>query len=165
MKKIYFLLGAILATGATFAQAPYANSQVTMGSTVKHSPNGITFTDMRDVDQTQDRNAYYTENFDAGFGTWTAATQGGNVDFEITNTGHANDAGSSFFIPALLSTTNTNWVLIDSDSDGSSGVDEDATVTSATIDVSGFTTTLPLKLEFEQFFAEWENGTNYDTLF
>jgi hypothetical protein len=165
MKKIYFLLGAIMATGASFAQAPYANSQYSIGNTVKHAPNGITFTDLRDVDPNQDRNAYYTEDFDAGFGTWSSVTQNGGVDFTITNSGHNNDAGSSFFIPALLSSTPTNWVVLDSDSYGTSGVDEDATLTSATIDVSSFTTTLPLKLEFEQFFAEWENGSNFDTLF
>ena len=165
MKKIYFLLGAIMATGVSFAQAPYANSQYSIGNTVKHAPNGITFTDLRDVDPNQDRNAYYTEDFDAGFGTWSSVTQNGGVDFTITNSGHNNDAGSSFFIPALLSSTPTNWVVLDSDSYGTSGVDEDATLTSATIDVSSFTTSLPLKLEFEQFFAEWENGSNFDTLF
>ncbi|OIQ37770.1 MAG: hypothetical protein BM555_00090 [Crocinitomix sp. MedPE-SWsnd] len=169
MKKIYFLLGAMLATGATFAQAPYANSQYSTGHAQKHAPNAITFTDMRDVDQTQDRAAYYTEDFDAGFGTWTAAIQNGSVGFEISNVGPANDAGSTFEIPTLLSSTPTNWVLLDSDSDGSSGQNEDATLTSANIDVSSFTTTLPLKLEFEQFFAEWEGqgggGPEFDTLF
>ncbi|MEO9533712.1 MAG: T9SS type A sorting domain-containing protein [Crocinitomicaceae bacterium] len=164
MKKIYILLGALVASGAAMAQAPYANGQYEFSSTVKHAPNGITFTDMRDVVQNQDRAVYYTEDFDAGFGTWTAAIQNGGVGFEITNTGHANDAGSSFTIPSLQSTTPTNWVLLDSDSDGTSGSDEDATLTSATIDVSS-AGTLPLKLEFEQFFAEWENGSNFDTLF
>jgi hypothetical protein len=164
MKKIYILLGALVVSGAAMAQAPYASGQYALSNNVKHAPNGITFTDMRDVVQNQDRSTYYTEDFDAGFGTWSAVTQNGDVDFTISNTGPANDAGSSFTIPTLLSTTPTNWVLLDSDSNGASGQDEDATLTSATIDVSA-AGALPLKLEFEQFFAEWESGANFDTLF
>ena len=131
---------------------------------MKHAPNGITFTDARNGVNYQDRNAFFTEDFDAGWGTFTAATQSGNVDFTLTNSGHNNDAGSSFFIPALLSSTPTQWVVLDSDSYGSSGTDENATLTSSTIDLSLQAGT-PLKLEFEQFFAEWEQGANFDSLF
>lgn len=164
MKKIYVLLGALIASGASIAQAPFANGQYEFSHDVKHAPNGITFTDARNGVNYQDRNAFFTEDFDAGWGTFTAATQSGNVDFTLTNSGHNNDAGSSFFIPALLSSTPTQWVVLDSDSYGSSGTDENATLTSSTIDLSLQAGT-PLKLEFEQFFAEWEQGANFDSLF
>lgn len=165
MKKIYVLLGAILASGASFAQL---NSQYEFSATQKHATNGITAYDNRDaVNLGADRVTYYTENFDAMANlstTWVAALQSGGVGFELTNSGHANDAGSSFFIPAALSSTPTQWVLLDSDSDGTSGQDENATLTSPTIDASAAGSG-PLKLEFEQFFAEWEQGANFDTLY
>ena len=167
MKKIYVLLGAVMAGGLSYAQQI---SQYEFMTTVKHAPNAITTFDNRDaVSHTQDRASYYSEDFDAMADlstTWIAAVQNGNVGFELTNTGHANDAGSTFIIPPLNSSTPTQWILLDSDSDGQSGVDEDATLTSPTIDLTanGYTSG-PLKLEFEQFFAEWENAPNYDTLY
>ena len=168
MKKIYVLLGAVLFAGAGIAQAPFATSQYEFSATQKHAPNAITTIDNRDaLNQMSDRVVYYTENFDNLTDlstTWIAAVQNGNVGFELTSTGPANDAGSSFTIPALNSTTPTQWVLLDSDSDGVSGQDEDATLTSPTIDASAAGTG-PLKLEFEQFFAEWEQAPNYDTLY
>ena len=167
MKKIYVLLGAVMLSGLSWAQQNY---QYEFSATQKHTPGAISTYDNRDaVSHNQDRASYYFEDFDAMSDlntTWIAAVQNGGVGFELTNTGHANDAGSSFFIPALLSSTPTQWILLDSDSDGSSGVDEDATLTSPTIDLTanGYTTG-PLKLEFEQFFAEWEQAPNYDTLY
>lgn len=164
MKKIYVLLGAILASGASMAQL---NSQYEFSHEVKHAPYSITTIENRDYLLDQDRVTYYTEDFDAMTDlstTWIAAVQAGGVGFELTTTGHANDAGSSFFIPALLSSTPTQWILLDSDSDGTSGVDEHATLTSPVIDASAAAGG-PLKLEFEQFYAEWESGANFDTLY
>lgn len=165
MKKIYTLVGAALISGLTFAQAPYVTQgQQQFVTSHKHTPNAITFTDMRDANaHYQDRVSFYTENFDAGFNGWVAATQNGPVDFEITNVGHANDAGSTFVIPDLLTSTPTNWVLFDSDSDGSSGQQEDATLTSPVINLvtGGAPATGPyqLKVEFEQFYAGWQSDT------
>lgn len=165
MKKIYTLVGCALLSGVALAQAPYAvTGQQQFSSTTKHAPNGITFIDMRDAsNHYQDRVSFYTEDFDAGFNGWVAATQNGPVNFEITNTGHANDAGSSFFIPALLTSTPAGWVLFDSDSDGTSGQQEDATLTSPVINLVtlGAPASGPyqLKVEFEQFYAGWQADT------
>jgi hypothetical protein len=166
MKKIYTLVGSALIASTAVAQAPYAvNGQYQFSTnTTKHAPNGITFIDMRDAqNNNQDRIDYYTEDFDGGFNGWVAAIQNGPVGFEITNVGHANDAGSTFVIPALLTSTPTNWVLLDSDSDGTSGQQEDATLTSPVIDLTtmGLPGTGPyqLKLEFEQFYAGWQSDT------
>lgn len=163
MKKIYTSAGCVLLAMSASAQAPFVNAPLAFSTTTKHQPNGITFIDMRDAaNHYQDRTIYYTENFDAGFNGWTAAIQNGPVGFEITNVGHANDAGSTFVIPALLTSTPTKWVLLDSDSDGSSGQQEDATLTSPVIDLTvGGTVTVPanLKVEFEQFYAGWESDT------
>lgn len=165
MKKIYTLAGCALLSGVVVAQSPFAvNGQYQFSSTTKHAPNGVTFVDMRDAfNHYQDRTVFYTENFDAGFNGWVPVTQNGPVDFQITNVGHANDAGSTFVIPALLTSTPTNWVLIDSDSDGSSGQQEDATLTSPVIDLValGAPAAGPyqLKVEFEQFYAGWQSDT------
>ena len=166
MKKIYTLVSAALVTGAAIAQAPYAvTGQYDFSSkTTKHAPNGITFVDMRDANNVnQDRVDFYTETFDTGFNGWVAAVQNGPCNFEVTNTGHANDAGSTFFIPALLTSTPTNWILLDSDSDGSSGQQEDATLTSPVINLvtGGAPAAGPyqLKVEFEQFYAGWQADT------
>jgi len=166
MKKIYTLVGTALISGAAIAQAPYSiNGQYDFSNKgSKHAPNGITFVDNRaSVNDNQDRIDYYTENWDAGFNGWTAAVQNGAVGFQVTNVGHANDAGSSFVIPALLTSTPTNWIVVDSDSDGMSGQQEDATLTSPVIDLTGGG--LPgsgpyqLKLEWEQFYAGWAADT------
>lgn len=134
-------------------------------STEKHAPNGVTFTDMRDmIPALDDRATYYTEDFDGGLGGWVNNIATGGVGFESTSTGHANDAGSTFFIPALLTSTPTAWVLVDSDSDGSSGTEEMATLTSPIIDlVAGGLVAggppYPLKVEMEQFYAGWQMDT------
>lgn len=165
MKKIYTLVSCALISGVAVAQSPYSvNGQYQFATSSKHAPNGITFTDMRDAaNHYQDRVTFYNEDFDAGFNGWIPDTQNGPVDFEITNTGHANDAGSTFVIPALLTSTPTNWVLFDSDSDGNSGVDEDATLTSPVIDLVALGAPMAgpyqLKVEFEQFYAGWQSDT------
>ena len=87
MKKIYTLVGCALTAGMVVAQSPFTvNGQYNFAATSKHAPNAITFTDMRDAASLyQDRVLYYTEDFDAGFNGWVAATQNGPVDFEITS--------------------------------------------------------------------------------
>jgi hypothetical protein len=165
MKKSYLLIGALMFAGGLSAQfnGNYAHS---FSSIQKHAPNGVTFTDMRDqLPAHDDRATYYTENFDAGFGGWTPAISIGVVGFQITSTGHANDAGSTFFIPALLTSTPTNWVLLDSDSDGSAAAGEEmATLTSPVIDLvagglAAGAPPYPLKVEMEQFYAGWQADT------
>jgi len=167
MKKIYTLLGAALISGGAIAQSPYAvTGQYQFGTAeFKHASNGITFYDNRSaVNQNQDRIDFYTENWDAGFNGWVAAIQNGAVGFQVTNVGHANDAGSTFVIPDLLTSTPANWILLDSDSDGQvSPSQEDATLTSPVIDLTtgGLPVAGPyqLKLEWEQFYAGWAADT------
>lgn len=138
----------------------------------KHSQELLTTIPTRLIPN-DDRTIYYTETFDGltlfdGSEGWTAAIQNGNVGFQLTSIGHANSAGSSFVIPALNTTTPSQWIVLDSDSYGQSGVDEQATLTSNPIDLTmGGTVTVPpnLRLEFDQFFAEWETAPNFDTLF
>ncbi|MCG8575766.1 MAG: T9SS type A sorting domain-containing protein [Flavobacteriales bacterium] len=165
MRKIYVLLGTFLLAGAAVAQAPYAAAKMYKFEGDKHEPGSVTFTDMRDVQAGHfDRATYFSEDFDDGaLGGWTADVAFGPTGFESTSTGHANDAGSSFVIPALLTSTSTAWVLLDSDSDGSMGVEEMATLTSPVIDLTAGGLTggpvYPLKLEMEQFYAGWQSDT------
>ncbi len=99
---------------------------------------------------------YYTANFDTSWNGWTAEIQSGNVGFELTTTGHANSAGSSFAIPALASTSEVQWVVLDSDAKGASGTEENATLTSPILDLSEpVQNGVPLAITFDQFFAEW----------
>ena len=172
MKKIYTLVGIALLTGSSFAQS--VNSQYEFSAQKKHAPNSITTVDGRQNQSNQDRATYYSEDFESttildGSQGWTAELQSGNVGFGLTTTGPSNSAGSSFTIPTLASSSPTQWILLDSDSEGQSGTDEKATLTSNVIDLtagaSGVTGTTPLKLEFEQLFAEWESAPNYDTLY
>lgn len=171
MNKIYTLISMVLLGSTSIAQS--INGQFEFRALKKHSPHAITTIDGRTNENNQDRVTYYSEDFDAmttldGSAGWTAALQGGNVPFQLTNVGPANTAGSSFTIPVLQSSTPTQWIMLDSDSQGQSGSDEDATLTSDVIDLTlGGTVTVgtALKIEFEQFFAEWEQAPNYDTLY
>lgn len=166
MKNIYFLLGGILAVGSSFGQInPGMNPQYKFTSEAKHAPNALSWFDNRAaVHADEDRATYYSENFDDGsMGGWTNTVEVGGVGFESTNVGHANDAGSTFVIPALNTSTPTYWILLDSDSDGTLGAEEMATLTSPTIDLTagGLTGSAPypLKLEMEQFYAGWQSDT------
>lgn len=166
MKKIYLLLGTFLMAGATMAQSPYnQGTSVHKFDGDKHAPGSVTFVDMRDLYEGYfDRATYYSEDFDDGaLGGWTADIAFGSVGFESTDVGHANDAGSTFVIPALSTSSPTAWVLLDSDSDGSSGSEEMATLTSPVIDLTAAGLSggpiYPLKLEMEQFYAGWQSDT------
>ena len=148
MKKFYTLCGLVLSAGLV------ANAQqsTVKDNTQKHSPYAIT-TAPGVHGTSATRAVYYSEDFDAGWNGWVADVQQGTVGFELTNVGHANNAGSTFSIPALATSTPTQWVLLDSDSDGTSGSEERATLTSPRIDLSAASGNL--KVSFDQFFAEW----------
>lgn len=155
-----------MVSGAAIAQAPWMVGSYDFAPNDKHAPGAITYLPVR-VEQNQDRANYYTENFDAGLGTWTAAIQTGTVGFGLTSVGHQNTASNTYQIPALLSSTPTQWVLLDSDADGTGyGNPEAATLTSAVIDLSAAAGNT-VALEFEQFFAEWqpETGETEEHLF
>lgn len=170
MKKIYFFIGALLSAGAIQAQGPQLRPIYDFHPDVKHAPGGITVKPLRSDLNNQDRAIHYSENFDAGFGIWTAAIQNGGAGFELTNTGHVNSAGNTFIIPDLLTSTPTQWVVLDSDGapGGSYTIPEDATLTSGLIDLSGVVDISAgdyVAFEFEQFFAEWQPAETSDHLY
>jgi Secretion system C-terminal sorting domain len=167
MKKIYFLLGAFLLSAASFAQSPWTVQSYDFAPDDKHAPGAITYIPTRLDNVNQDRAQFYFWDFDSGMGIWTPAIQVGTAGFGLTTTGHQNTASNSYQIPALLSTTPTQWVLLDSDADGSAYTNpEQATMTSSVIDLSA-ATGQTVALEFEQFFAEWQppTGETEDHLF
>ncbi len=165
MKKIYSLLGTVLISGAAMAQAPYMTATYDFNPGDKYAPGSITTIDGRTHDSNQDRTTYYSEDFDAGFGGWTDAIQTGAAGFKLTNTGHDNTTGNTFIIPTLATSTPTQWVLLDSDADGTSYTDpEAATLTSPVIDLSSSIGNY-VAFEFDQFFAEWQPAETEDHLY
>ncbi len=176
MKKIYTLAAALMLGSFAMAQtgAPLqpANSSVHAGNKYMHQ---ITVAQGNKVVDNERMGEYITEDFEMGFAgnntgsapvvggsMWTTVvTPGSNVqvDWEITTVGHANDAGSTFTIPALNSTTGIGvgqWALLDSDSDGSGGASEENFLVSPEYDLTSVTNNA-LALEWQQFFAEWTN--------
>ncbi|MBD3638108.1 MAG: T9SS type A sorting domain-containing protein [Crocinitomicaceae bacterium] len=165
MKKIYVLLGGLMLSGAAMAQSPWTVESYDFAPDDKHAPGAITFIPMRVDNQNQDRANYYTEDFDAGFNGWTAAIQTGTAGFGLTSTGHQNTPSNTYQIPALLSSTPTQWVLLDSDADGTGYTNpEAATLTSPVLDLSAATGQF-VAFEFEQFFAEWQPAETADHLY
>lgn len=155
MKKIYTLV-AVFCAGAAIAQAPYQMATYNFSAYEKYTPGGITVIPMHNAPTSQDRTVYYTEDFDGGFNGWANNTLVGTAPFKLTNVGHDNGTGNSFIIPALESSTPTQWIVLDSDKDGTSyAAPEEATFTSPVIDLS---TSLGnyVAVEFDQFFAEWD---------
>jgi len=162
MKKLFTIVGAGLIASSSIAQSPFLSNSYDFNSADKHAAGSITTIDSRDINSNQNRVSYYTEDFDAGFGTWIPEIQVGTANFKLTNVGHDNQTGNSFLIPTLATTTPTQWVVLDSDKDGSSYTDpENATLTSAVIDLSA-TAGEFVALEFEQFFAEWQPADTED---
>jgi len=162
MKKLFTILGASLIASSSFAQSPFLSNSYDFNANDKYASGAITTIDSRNRAVSQDRAVYYTEDFDAGFGTWVPELQEGTANFKLTNVGHDNQTGNSFLIPTLLTTTPTQWVILDSDKDGTSYANaENATLTSAVIDLSA-TAGLFVALEFEQFFAEWQPADTED---
>lgn len=175
MKKIYLAAGALGLAGMVSAQTGFQTlrpQNTVADQTIKHSykmkdaqhPSGTSFSERGGT-------VYFSEDFENGLtgnfggtqtatGAWTTVIVTGVVGWETTTTGHANDAGSTFNIPPLMSTTGSGtggtWMLLDSDSDGTSGSSEEATLTSPTIDFGSLTPGTPLALEWQQFFAEWQ---------
>ena len=159
MKKIYSLAGSVLLSGFVFGQSPAQNAIYSFANGEKYTPGAISVIPLRSDLNNQDRTTYYTQNFDAGFGAWGANIQTGTAPFKLTNTGHDNTTGNTFIIPTLMTSTPTQWVVLDSDADGTSYSNAEAsTLTSNKIDLSA-TTGQFVALEFDQFFAEWDINT------
>jgi hypothetical protein len=153
MKKLYTLVGLVVLSSSAMAQAPYMYANQNLNSQEKYSP--ITTINNR-IELDHDRAEYYSEDFDSGYNGWVNDVQTGPVGFELTSTGHGNSAGNSFVIPDLASSTNTQWIVLDSDGENSSyDTDEEATLNSQKIDLTAATGEF-VALEFEQFFAEWQ---------
>ncbi len=162
MEKLYTLAGALLLAGSSFAQAPFMSHDYSYAPNDKHAPNAITTIDGRTINLDADREIYYSEDFDAGFGGWEDAITTGPVGFKLTDTGHENDPENTFQIPVLATSTPTQWVVLDSDGDGISyETAEEATLTSPMIDLTDATGDF-VALTFEQFFAEWQPAETSD---
>lgn len=164
MKKI--ILSSLVLAASSMMSAQQLVETYDYVTSSKHHPNAITTVPGNGSGAAGNRVDYFSESFDSGLagdpgnGAWTTQIEpGGNptVNWEVTNVGPANDAGSTFIIPTLQTSTPTNWMMIDSDSDGSSGLDENCSLISPVIDLSAAPANL--KLEWDQFFAEWENDT------
>jgi len=154
MKKIYFLIGALVLSGSTMAQISNGVKTYDFVQSGKHIPGAISVKDNRNVNTNQDRTVYFTEDFNGGLNGWVADNQAGPADFGLTTTGHQNTASNSFQIPAL--STTGNWVLFDSDGDGTGyTTPEEATFNSPKIDLTS-ATGVDVALKFDQFFAEWD---------
>lgn len=160
MKKIYTLLGLFLIAGGAKAQNPALTPIYDFNPDQKHAPGGISWYPNRPATTNQNRTVFYSEDFDAGYGGWENNIQSGNAGFDLTNVGHANNAGSTYTIPTLMTDTPTQWICIDSDGTpgGSYSLAENATLTSQEIDLSA-ATGLYVALQFDQFFAEWQPTT------
>ena len=165
MKKIYTLVGSLILAGGSLAQAPFMMNDYTYAPTEKHAPYAISTIDGRKIATETDRAVYYTEDFDTDLGGWTAEIQDGPVGFGLTSSGHENDPENTFQIPALVSSTPSQWVLLDSDGDGTGyATDEAATLTSPVIDLTAADGEF-IALTFEQFFAEWQPAETEDHCF
>ena len=180
MRHVYLLCSVAMLTSYASAQqvAPYKANHSIVYTGTKYSDAIRTLQNDSHFLNERGGTTYYSEDFESGLtgnnngtqvatGSWTTAViPGGNaqVNWEVTTVGHANDAGSTFSIPALQSATGIgasgNWMLLDSDSDGANGVDEEATLTSPAIDFASVSTNT-LALEWQQFFGEWENDSLY----
>ena len=94
---------------------------------------------------------FWTEDFENGIGTWTVATTEGAVDWQLTSTG--NTAG---FTPGPLESSSGfpagNWIIADSDGEGTGGLAENTLITSPAI--LGFDTMSFVLLSFEQSFRQ-----------
>lgn len=168
MKKAYLVLGSVMAAGMLFAQAPTVANQYSFAKTEKYPARGISVVENR-IESNQNRAEYYSEDFDAlttlnGSEGWTAVLETGTANFKLTNTGHFNSPGNTFIIPDLASTTPTQWIVIDSDGDGTSYSNpERAALVSPVIDLQAASAPANVKLEFEQFFAEWGGNITDET--
>jgi hypothetical protein len=160
MKNNYLIVGlTLLIGGVSYGQSSNHTKPYVFDSQIKDAPittiPGNTFKS----GTRSDLDVFYTEDFDAGWNNWVPAIQAGNVNFELTSTGHQNSPGNTYQIPALATSTPAQWVVLDSDRDGADGAPEAATLTSPVIDLSGLGATSDqfIQMEFDQFFPEWEN--------
>lgn len=93
----------------------------------------------------------WNEDFESGLNGWTVNTSAGNVDWQLTTTG--NTGG---YTPGPLESTTGfpggQWIVADSDADGSPGTDENTSIMSPAI--TGFDTVQYMLLSFEQSFRQ-----------
>lgn len=162
MKNSYLSIATLLLASMSFAQAPFMQHNFSYEPTEKYAPGAISTIDGRKMETSADRDVYYTQNFDAGFGGWVANIETGPVGFKLTSIGHENDPTNTFQIPVLETSTPTQWIVVDSDGDNNSyAIAEATTLTSPELDLSAAAGTF-VALKFEQFFAEWQPAETSD---
>jgi hypothetical protein len=100
---------------------------------------------------------YYSEPFETGLNGWSVQNIDGDVPWAWTDIG-PGPTTSTYPVPPL-STTTGGWMMVDDDYLGTSGVDSETWLISPVIDLSAAPTNL--KLEFEQYFQEWQNDHTF----
>jgi hypothetical protein len=128
--------------GEMQAPALYHKLPLTAGS-AHHSSIG--------TGERSDATALWSEDFENGLNGWTVETAHGSVDWALTSTG--NTAG---FTPGPLESTTGyptgQWIVADSDAEGTDGVSENSSITSPAI--LGLDTVPYMLLQFEQSFRQ-----------
>jgi len=100
---------------------------------------------------------YYTEEFTSSLNGWTVVNDLGNLDWTWTDVGPGTTT-STYPVPPLGTTTG-GWAIIDDDFLGQNGTETNTWLISPVIDLS--LAPQYLKLEFEQYFQEFQNDTTY----
>lgn len=100
---------------------------------------------------------YYAEDFTSSLNGWTVVNNVGNLDWAWTDVGPGTTT-STYPVPALATNTG-GWAIIDDDFLGQNGVETDTWLVSPVIDLSAAPPFL--KLEFEQYFQEFQNDTTF----
>ena len=170
MKKIYSLVACLSIAGTGVAQNTVNadNDKLVQSPLHYGAKENISVNNIHSNANERSVVTYWEEDFDNGLagqgtnGTWVVTQGSGvnpNVTWTATNTGHNNNAGSTYQIPALATSTPNMWMIIDSDSYGASGNAEESILTSPTIDLTGTPTPAALLLQWDQFFAEWQLDT------
>jgi hypothetical protein len=152
MKNFYSIALALLAMGATAQQQRAgvpAHREDKHGGNVQaqvRTPAGRA----KNVD-------YFLEEFTSSINGWTVQNAVGNLDWTWTDVG-PGPTSSTYPVPALATNTG-GWAIIDDDFLGQNGVETDTWLISPVIDLSAAPPFL--KLEFEQYFQEFQNDSTY----
>ena len=125
------------------AQNPDANAKLPFTAPVAHTGAAPA--------ERSDALTLWTENFESGLNGWTVETPYGDVGWGLTSTGNTEG-----FTPGPLEGTSGypggQWVVVDSDADGTAGAPENMHITSPPI--LGYGALPFMMLRFEQSFRQ-----------
>ena len=120
--------------------------------TNKTFSESVTQNSIRSSSQNSQSTIIFSEDFSNGMGQFSSTTIS-NVQWEYTTTGHSGPYPTD---PIQSSTSANGWMMIDSDANGQSGVQEYSELISPVIDCSSHSSVL---LQFEQMFKKWQSDT------